>query len=168
MLIEDGKRLYMMSEDPDIQQKMRELDAGPTIPVGLAPVASEAVVEHIDANAVRQSIIDKYNPVDMSAIMQEYLGLNAVTNAQERGVKIAAVKQCILRFLDELDATQAQTRKKLFLISKLIGEFAESSLRGILEHRGLTFDEVIKKGADTNLTDSVYNTLKEVLRKRCR
>ena len=166
MLIEDGKRLYLISEDPEIQKKMRELEKEEAVKLPLLEdkINESEITENIDE--VAKTIADSYDYKNMKQIMKYYLDLK-----NKKGIiknkEIEEIKKQIHRFLEEIENDNKKTLiyKYQYLFNQMM-PFVKGTYAQICRQKCFkTFKDFLENSSSEELEDA-WNEMMIFLKER--
>lgn len=174
MLIQDGRRLIFVTEDPEMQKKLIELDKScggsianmPLIPIPVETQSKSSVP--FDESEYNKYLNSLMNVNDMTAIMREYEKISEEASSETRIKKVKGLKKAIWFYLSWLDGIDViPNRKKLLEMNKQIPQFIKPSIAYLISNRGYKSLEDFCKCADPREVDGAYNNLIEHSMKRC-
>lgn len=171
MLIKDGQRLYLVSEDPAMQKRMVELEKEfnvsskvETMPLEPPDIhTSKANSQNVDS--VIAEIRNAYNPYDMSSIMKMYNQLPYEADNVLKNFKTKELKAQILNYLNFIDGSDLDARARINEMYKQIRLFIKPFCIQLRTHMGYAKFVDILSDDSVNFQD-VYNKLMPALKKR--
>ena len=164
MLIEDGKRLYMVSDDPAVQQKMRELDGGTAQKLKLSDLpATESSVE-AELESEIDIIKNDFDLADMSKTMQHYCEFSNETNSSLKAEKGKVLKELIMLYLVKMEQAKAEPKRKFVKMFKEIGPFVKKTYVKLMTGKGYSSFKAYCSSNENFEAD--FNTVMAELKRR--
>lgn len=165
MLIQDGNRLYLVSEDPVIQAKMRELD-NEEIKLSLEPAETTKSKVQENISDINDKVEKAYNYRDMSSIMEMYRNVANNKNPVVRKNEAEALKKAIGRFLSTLREEKTDVRKKFVYLYKQLPDFVDTQYHQILQASGyIRFNDYLRETSDEMLNVEFMNLMQYLLKR---
>lgn len=169
MLIEDGNRLYLVSEDPKVKDMMRQIESqigNECVKLNLEPSATSTSSEMVDdVSAIIKSIQADYNANDMSKIMMRFDNLMSEANTYQKTVKEKELKKAIHQYLIWVDNSPWNSRERLLRMYTQIRSFIKPVYIQMLQQMGYAKFEYFVKDRNANF-DMAYSDVIAALFKR--
>jgi hypothetical protein len=163
MLIEDGNRLILVTEDPVIKAKLREIDTGEIAEMPLKPLnpSSKKTNGDFDVETYRSTLNQAYDFYDMSKIMEAYCDLMKEKSSGTRIMKQKVVKEIIRRFFIDIEENGGTSDTKLDILNAQLNPFFKNTFDNILKKTSYASMSELTSCESQNVLDNIYNRVYE-------